>query len=90
MEGLINVSPELFAYIKKRIEAEVAADEISAAYGGGWPKLGDEKKALAYYDLGYHRILPNDWKEYKKEFEDLNDPEYTEFLRLREKFEKPK
>lgn len=83
-----QVTPELFKYIEKRIEQEILILEESDAYGGNIhnPIPSRLRKEVEMYRLGYIKELPQNWIDYKKEFENLKNPEYAEYLRLKSKF----
>lgn len=83
------MTPELLDFIKENILAEFAAEEIAAAYGGRYTDICiiNKKENMEYYCLGYQRKIPEEWKVYKKRFEDIFDPEFIEYSRLKKKFE---
>lgn len=67
------------------------ADKLqeSAGYNGSWDdggasRLRDEVK---FYRYGQSKSIPKEWKKHVKEFSQEIDPEYDEYLRLKEKFE---
>lgn len=48
---------------------------------GGASRLRDQ---VAFYKAGMNNILPNEWLKYEEKL----DPEYSEYIRLKNKFEK--
>ena len=64
--------------------------EMNAGYSGshsdgGASRLRDQ---VNFYKLGMNREVPTEWTEYVNEYVKNSDPEYSEYVRLKEKFEK--
>jgi len=62
--------------------------EMNAGYGGshsdgGASRLRDQ---VNFYKAGMNGIIPTVWDEYVKEYVKNTDPEYSEYVRLKEKF----
>lgn len=79
------ISEGLFKYIHTKVEEEIRIEEERAGYNGGLPDRSDQIR-LGFYSLGYYKELPDIWEKYAVEYEHLKDPEYAEYLRLKEKF----
>lgn len=65
---------------------KAAADARSnAGYSGSWDDGGASRmeRDIEFYLMGRSGLIPPDWKKYQK----LLDPEYKEYLRLKNKFE---
>jgi hypothetical protein len=62
--------------------------ESDAGYGGshsdGASRLRDQVK---FYKAGMKGDIPEDWNEYVQEYVKNTDPEYSEYIRLKQKFE---
>jgi len=70
-----------------RIDAEKKRDNAAQGgeYGdGGASALEDQ---ILIYKCGLSGKFPSKWEKYRKEYENSIDPEYQEYLKLKEKFE---
>ena len=79
--------------IKEKIFRKVLNDAEERRYNahaggeqhdGGASKLEDQVK---FYQFGQENILPDEWLKYYHEVMIEQDPEYTEYIRLKNKFE---
>jgi hypothetical protein len=62
----------------------------NAGYGGshsdgGASRLRDQVK---FYKAGINGTIPTEWNDYLTEYVRNTDPEFSEYVRLKEKFEK--
>lgn len=60
-------------------------------YAGGNGEMGDRgarelRKRLDYWLMGIAQGIPREFKQYEEEYKNQQDPEYQEYLRLKEKF----
>lgn len=69
---------------------EIAAQkQLSANLNGEHSRTADDiQEQISVYEAGMAGKIPDVWKLYHADFVKLNDPEYNEYLRLKEKFEK--
>lgn len=84
-----EVSQELLHYINACITTEAHDLAESAGYNG---EMGDRgagrlRKELEFYNAGFNRELPEEWKKYETAFKHSKDPDYAQFLKLKKKFE---
>lgn len=77
-EGFLNWLDE------KADDLENIAAQSGAMHDGGAKHLRD---LIDLYRSAINGEIPDIWKEYQKEFEKLNDPEYQTYLKLKKKFE---
>jgi hypothetical protein len=68
----------------KLVQREADNCEEAAAYGGerGDRGAGIIRQQVYFYKLGLANELPKEWEKHAKKL----DPEYNEYLRLKEKF----
>ena len=68
------------------------ADNVqeSAGYNGSWDDGGAARlrEEVKFYRYGLLGEIPEEWKKHIVEYRRENDPEYDEYKRLKEKFEK--
>lgn len=67
-------------------DATKKADD--AGYGGRWDDGGAStlREQVEFYRCGMKGEIPTEWREYVKKIKKISDPEYAEYLRLKEKF----
>ena len=70
------------------IDAEKRRND--AGYAGRMDDGGASalKEQVEYYLAGMNGEIPENWQKYVKEIKILSDPEYRDYLRLKEKFGK--
>jgi len=80
-------------FLKIEIDKEAAKVSEEAALGGNHHDGGASKMRynLSVYTMGLNKEIPDEWGKYYDSFkEDIRvskDPEYAEFVRLKNKFE---
>ena len=78
---------ELFKYIMNLADKKASnaghAGEMNTDYGAA--KLREQ---VFYYKAGMNSQIPAPWADYYKDVYDSFDPEWEEYQRLRNKFEK--
>ena len=69
------------------IDAEKRRND--AGYGGRMDDGGASalKEQVEYYLAGMNGEIPENWQKYVKEIKILSDPEYANYIRLKQKFE---
>lgn len=79
-----KISHEFLEFLRKK--AESLAD--AAGYNGEMNDGGATRlrEAISAYVAGTKGIVPSAWENYVAEYQTLNDPEYSEYVRLRNKF----
>jgi len=75
-----NRADRITALVEKR--AKEVAD--NAAFGGCMHDGGASslREQIEFFNCGRRRVIPSGWAQYEKQI----DPEYTEYLRLKQKF----
>lgn len=48
----------------------------------------EDSEKLATYFMALNKEIPEEWLKYLESFKQIKDPEYSEYMRLKEKFEK--
>lgn len=71
------------------VEAEARRLRDIAAYSGAMNDGGASiiLTQLKFYKYGRDYVIPPEWNDLVKQYERENDPEYQDYLRLKEKFE---
>jgi hypothetical protein len=83
-----TVSLELLEFIQDKIKQEADLIDENAAYSGRQDlDSSDIRYRLQVYLRGYEKTLPTEWVRYRTEFENLRNPEYAEYLRLKAIFD---
>jgi hypothetical protein len=61
----------------------------SAGYGGRMDDGGASKmrSQVEFYRAGLNKTFPPEWDKYVKKYLEIYDPEYSEYIRLKQKFE---
>ena len=69
----------------KAVRIEAHEREQNAAYGGRMDDGGSGSllKEVEFYEKGLRREYPKEWERYSKHI----DPEYKEYMRLKNKFD---
>lgn len=72
------------------IQREAHSARESAGHNGGWDDGGASRleDQVRFYRYGMEDIIPPEWKRYQNQVEKEADPEYKEYLRLQNKFNK--
>jgi hypothetical protein len=75
----------MFEEIMELILSDAAKIRTNASFSGSWGDGGasDLEKQVRFFKYGMNLALPPEWEHYNQRL----DPEYTEFLRLKKKFE---
>jgi len=53
-------------------------------HDGGASRLREQ---VLFYKAGLNNTIPKEWEEYSKKSKRISDPEYSEYVRLKNKFE---
>lgn len=78
-----NVLRDIADFIKRK--AQQLTDDADY-YGSNNNPGVPLKREVEAFQSGLDRIIPPSWEKLVKEYETENDPEYKEFLRLKQKF----
>ena len=60
----------------------------TAAYNGSMNDDGASrlKEQVSFYKAGRQGVIPLEWSKYAEESKKISDPEYSEYIRLKNKF----
>lgn len=60
-----------------------------AGFGGRMDDGGASvmRSQVEFYRAGLNKTIPTEWDKYVKKYLEIYDPEYSEYLRLKQKFE---
>lgn len=75
--------------IIEMVEQAAAEMRDTAACNGEWNDGGAGKllELVKFYNYGRKAVIPPEWEEYEQEYKNKHDPEFQEYLRLKQKFE---
>jgi uncharacterized protein YihD (DUF1040 family) len=70
------------------VEAHARQLRDDAGYSGAMNDggAGIVLAQLKFYKYGRDRVIPPEWSQYAKDYARSVDPDYSEYLRLKEKF----
>jgi len=80
----INMKNLMNFILEEADDREMEAGASGRSDDGGAKKLRDQ---VTFYRLGQTNDMPVTWQKFLEKFRKRTDPEYSEFLRLKEKFE---
>jgi hypothetical protein len=69
---------------------EATARENEAGFNGSMSDggAGRLRDQVAFYKMGMEGTIPSEWREYLIKAKRESDPEFREYVRLKEKFER--
>ncbi len=81
--------PDIEAIMAK-VLAEAHQARENAGYSGSWGDggAGVMEAQVQFYRYGRDGVIPPEWQKYAEEVRKEADPEYAQYQRLKNKFEK--
>ena len=81
-----SMTDDLLKKITTALKKQAHDARETAGFNGEWGDGGASEllEQLEFYNAGYQRIVPKEWEEIIQTF----DPDYQEYLRLKNKFNK--
>ena len=80
-----KIDYDFVQFLRNKVEKLREDAGFSGSYSDGGAKYLED--CIAAYKAGAENLIPVIWNSYFKEYSKSIDPEYTEYLRLKAKFE---
>lgn len=84
METIIDIEKVIDLVLK-----DAHNKEEDAGFGGRHDDGGASvmRSQVEFYRAGLNNSIPKEWNKYVKEYMTMTDPEFSEYIRLKQKFE---